>query len=392
MLPAMGLLGRIVGSIVRTKAEHHGARLEAQGKLEQAYEAYLAAGQPSDAARIMLARAGAETDPRKRIAMLNLAASRAPDGSETAIQARRRAALLRLDICRNANAKQLRSELVELARELEHLELMPEAGETFGLAGDTENQTRVLVACGAIDALEHALESERQERSDQRHREQAWREIKDLDAIGKRRACLQRCEAWLADHPLDEDVAAFARSVREKILRDGTIPLIIEGNRANLVIDHPLIVGRAEASVEIPSPALSRQHLQVSRRNDEVVVEDLGSRNGTWLAGARIDGVLPVGTGIDLQLGGQVPCRVEPWPAGGVKLSMPGRAIVAPLGPLHVGSFQIAKGPEGVVQLRASHHAPVLNGLQADHIVDLAYGDRIQANRNSDVVLEVVAS
>ena len=254
MLRDMGLLGRIVGSIVKAKAEHRGARLEAEGKLEAAYEAYLSAGQHDDAARVLIARAETEVDPSRRVALFNLAASRAPQGSPIGMQARRRAVLLRLDLVRSSKITALTSELVDLARELERQELLREAGEAFGMAGDTENQTRVLVACGAIDALENALESERQSRSEKQKREQAWKELKDLDSIGQRMVCLKRCETWLAENPLDEAVAAFARTVRERIVRHGTIPLALNGERVDLVVDHPLTIGRSDASVVLPSP------------------------------------------------------------------------------------------------------------------------------------------
>ena len=392
MLPAMGLLGRIVDRIVRTKAEHRGARFESQGKLEEAYEAYLAVGQLVDAARVMLARAQAEPDPSKRIALLNLAASRAPATSAPAREARHRAVLLRLDLVRASKTTALTSELLDLARELEALDLLREAGEAYGLAGDTENQTRILVACGAIDDLEDALESERRDRSEKREREVTWREIKDLDSIGKRIDCLRRCETWLTESPRDETVAAFARTVRERLVQHGSIPLELEGQRVELVVDHPLTIGRAEASVVLPSPALSRQHLSVRRVGAEAIVEDLGSRNGTWLAGARVDAALPVGQGIELKLGGQVPCKLQPWPGGGVKISLPGRVIVAPLGPLRIANFEITPGREGNIQLVAHGAAPILNGLTADATVDLSYGDEICQRRGGPVLIRVVGS
>lgn len=391
MLPFMGLLGRIVDRLVRKGTEHRGGRLEAEGRLEEAYQAYLAAGHLADAARVMLAKAEAEPDPAKRVALLQLAVSRAPANSDIARDAQKRAVLLRLDLVRAAKTQALTSELLQLARELETLQLLREAGEAYGLADDTENQTRVLVACGAIDDLESAFESDRRERSEKRNREQAWKEIQDLDAIGQRLACLQRCERWLVSHPLDEAVAAFARSVRERVVRQGPIPLVLESQRIELVVDDVLTIGRSDGSIVVPSPALSRQHIAVRRSATGITVEDLGSRNGTWLAGARVDAPLPVGDGLDLDLGGQVPMRVEPWPGGGAKVSLPGRVVVAPLGPMRIRGFEIAKG-DGVFRLRSTGDCPVLNGLAADATIDLAYGDQIRELRDGPIVVEVVES
>lgn len=56
---------------------------------------------------------------------------------------------------------------------------------------------------------------------------------------------------------------------------------------------HPLqasmLVGRAEdASLCLPMESISRQHARLTPAGDEVLVEDLGSANGTWINGKRI--------------------------------------------------------------------------------------------------------
>ena len=53
--------------------------------------------------------------------------------------------------------------------------------------------------------------------------------------------------------------------------------------------DQPLVVGRGEAAnVMIKDDALSRQHFLVLREDEGYMIEDLNSRNGTWVAGRRI--------------------------------------------------------------------------------------------------------
>lgn len=50
-----------------------------------------------------------------------------------------------------------------------------------------------------------------------------------------------------------------------------------------------LVVGRAEdAGLRIRSANISRHHARLTAAGDEVLVEDLGSANGTWLNGKRI--------------------------------------------------------------------------------------------------------
>ncbi len=50
-----------------------------------------------------------------------------------------------------------------------------------------------------------------------------------------------------------------------------------------------LVVGRADdASLCLPMEGISRQHARLTPAGDEVLVEDLGSANGTWINGKRI--------------------------------------------------------------------------------------------------------
>ena len=56
---------------------------------------------------------------------------------------------------------------------------------------------------------------------------------------------------------------------------------------------HPLqasmLIGRADdASLCLPMESISRQHARLTPAGDEVLVEDLGSANGTWINGKRI--------------------------------------------------------------------------------------------------------
>ena len=39
----------------------------------------------------------------------------------------------------------------------------------------------------------------------------------------------------------------------------------------------------SEVDIVIPSPAISRRHARITRRGDEWFLEDLGSKNGTFL-------------------------------------------------------------------------------------------------------------
>jgi DNA-binding NtrC family response regulator len=59
---------------------------------------------------------------------------------------------------------------------------------------------------------------------------------------------------------------------------------------APLTIDRPVVVGRGEPSdLRIPDPKLSREHARFTLMDGRIIVEDLGSTNGTWIAQERIE-------------------------------------------------------------------------------------------------------
>lgn len=64
------------------------------------------------------------------------------------------------------------------------------------------------------------------------------------------------------------------------------------------------LVGRdPQCAVRIRSSTVSRQHARILVRGQQVLVEDLGSKNGTFVRGARIDRPTPIEDGEALQLG-----------------------------------------------------------------------------------------
>jgi hypothetical protein len=66
----------------------------------------------------------------------------------------------------------------------------------------------------------------------------------------------------------------------------------------------PLIVGRARpAQLLLPDGAVSRSHCQVEIVGEEVRVTDLGSTNGTFIDGHRVDGTSSLGEGGVLRVG-----------------------------------------------------------------------------------------
>ena len=79
---------------------------------------------------------------------------------------------------------------------------------------------------------------------------------------------------------------------------------VIWGNRSIAVAEGETILGRAlEATIRFDVPGVSRRHACISVEGANVTVEDLGSQNGTYVRGEKINGRAPLGDGDELRLG-----------------------------------------------------------------------------------------
>jgi pSer/pThr/pTyr-binding forkhead associated (FHA) protein len=64
-----------------------------------------------------------------------------------------------------------------------------------------------------------------------------------------------------------------------------------------------LVLGRQAADLVIEDPQVSRRHASVRPAGDTLEVEDHGSRNGTWVNGARVDGTTRLAPGDRVRVG-----------------------------------------------------------------------------------------
>jgi uncharacterized protein YndB with AHSA1/START domain len=97
----------------------------------------------------------------------------------------------------------------------------------------------------------------------------------------------------------DAPVAGLAPGQPAKVV-------VVSGPQAGrtLEFEGELVIGRADAGLELTDDEVSRRHARLSVQSDGVMVEDLGSTNGTRVDGKRIDqpvmlrvaGVVRVGT------------------------------------------------------------------------------------------------
>ena len=75
--------------------------------------------------------------------------------------------------------------------------------------------------------------------------------------------------------------------------REHPVLIILNGEQANqhwILEPDEVIIGRDEmCDIVISKRQISRQHVRIFRDSDEHCIEDLDSRNGTWVNGNRID-------------------------------------------------------------------------------------------------------
>ena len=335
----MGLLDFLLGNERRARAAR---RAELAGDLPRAVELFLEAGRRDDAARVLLLRVDAELSPQTRLILLGRAIDVAPKESAVGIEARRRRALLIVELAKSgAIAAALRHDVRAAGEELLSLGDAAATAVAFGLADDEDGRARALVAAGAVDELEELLgkDADAARRSLDRQGDEA--RVLSLVASGERREALRLAEALAGNEPVDSDAADRARALAARRLLGPTVRVTVgETPARKLVLGDSVRVGRNEGEILIAHAAVSRVHLTLFRRDGVAFVKDSGSRNGTTFRGARLGGELAIHERIDLMLGGEVPLAVSSSTrsdAPAVILEIAGEVYEAPLGPFRVG-------------------------------------------------------
>jgi len=101
---------------------------------------------------------------------------------------------------------------------------------------------------------------------------------------------------------------------------DGLVVRVLSGPSAGRTLPLrpgvPVVVGRGGgADLALDDPDVSRPHARLDVAGGEAVVTDLGSTNGTWLAGRRLTGPASLAPGSTVQVGGSR-LRVEGTASG----------------------------------------------------------------------------
>lgn len=370
---------------------------ELRGDLARAAELYGEAGQPDEAARVMILRADGETDARAKLQFFAQAAQLATSESDRQKEAKRRRAELLLALAGDASVSAIaRHEVIEAARDLEAIGEPLKAAEAYARAGDKEGEARALQAAGDVERLEFLLSSEQFKERISRAREDRTKDVDLMIECGKRREALAALDELLKATPDDAPLRERANGLRARRVVAPIVCLDMLGERWMMVLGDTIVIGRSEGAIKVSSNAVSREHLKILREGADIVVRDLGSRNGTQLRGIKLAGPLPVHDGIDLKLGGEVSCRISPSQrlGGAIEIEVAGHRYVACLGKacLPIDGLTIAAGTDGWVELLAHGTHAYVGGVEwTDHATLLA-GDAVGTSRAGDPSVKVVST
>jgi pSer/pThr/pTyr-binding forkhead associated (FHA) protein len=132
------------------------------------------------------------------------------------------------------------------------------------------------------------------------------------------------------------------------------VQVTARGVPAGVVPVHgPVVVGRDGEGLVLDDPTVSRRHVELTPAGETLVCRDLGSANGTFVDGVRIDEPRPLTAGARITVG-QSELVVHQ-----------GRATVpGPTGAAGAGTGRAADGPRPSTAVRAlgqagrRHHRP----------------------------------
>lgn len=390
----MSFLDRIFGKGRQAAAAR---TAELRGDLARAAELFGEAGQPEEAARVMILRADSETDARSKLQFLAQAAQLATAGGDRQKEARLRRAELLLALAGDASVSAVaRHEVIEAARDLEAVGEPLKAAEAFARAGDKEGEARALQAAGDVERLEFLLSTEQFKERISRARDDRTKDVDLMIECGRRREALAALDDLLKATPDDAPLRERANGLRARRVVAPIVCIDMLGERWTMVLGNEVVIGRSEGAIKVSSNAVSRQHLRITREGDDIVVRDLESRNGTQLRGINLAGTLPVRDGLDLKLGREVTLRIHPCTRlpGAVEIEVAGGRYVASLGKnvLPVEGLALACGTDGWVELVAEGTHAYVGEVEWTQNATLLAGDAIKTKRAGETIIKIVST
>lgn len=166
---------------------------------------------------------------------------------------------------------------------------------------------------------------------------------------------------------------------------DKPVLIVHEGEQAGqryTIRNNEVIIGRGgECDIVLPERQVSREHIRIFREDDSYFLEDLESKNGTWVNAKQVKpgGIVPLRDGDEIQI------------ALAVKLTYVGSEATAPLLleelPHTLGRLQLNRDSRRVFVLGKEVDPPL--SLPQYRLLELLY-DGAGAVRTRDEVIEFV--
>lgn len=100
----------------------------------------------------------------------------------------------------------------------------------------------------------------------------------------------------------------------------------MEGREVEAIVG--AVIGREGVDIVLPDPEASRRHAAIREHGDGIAIEDLGSTNGTFVNGEKVQGVKPLSDGDTIRIGNTV-----------LRLQAP---VAADAGATRIGQAQVA--------------------------------------------------
>jgi hypothetical protein len=163
------------------------------------------------------------------------------------------------------------------------------AALTYEELGADEQAAEAWGAMGDLDRMEAAHERDARRTATQRAAGELLHRFEALLTGGERMEAL----ALVAAAPGGEEAVSLrlrAGGIERRLCHGGAVSLRAPGGAWVRIAPLPAELGRDPASgIPLRDPAVSRRHALLRAEGDDVVIEDLGSRTGVRLGGARLE-------------------------------------------------------------------------------------------------------
>ncbi len=119
--------------------------------------------------------------------------------------------------------------------------------------------------------------------------------------------------------------------------------------------DEPLVIGRGnDSDIVLPERQVSRHHLKILYHDGRYLLEDLDSKNGTFLNGQQIHGTVPLQDGDEIQI------------ALCVRMLFVGSDVTVPL------TFDLPRAEAASLSLDEDRRTVIIKGRELDPPLSLA--------------------